>query len=66
MAVRKLPGNMEKFLINLLADPKSAVKKLSKALVHIHMTYGGFQYIHLAYHKNGQLKTLLAFSKEIF
>lgn len=66
MAVKKLPGNMGKFLITLPENPKSSLQELIKALEHIHMKLGGFQYIPLAYHKNGQLKTLLAFCKEMF
>ncbi len=66
MAVKKLSGNKGMFVINLPANPESSIKTLAKALEDIHMTYGGFQYIPLAYHKNGHLKSLLAFCKEIF
>lgn len=64
MAVKELPRGQ--FLITLPADPKSSAKKLAKALEDIHMRYGNFQYIPLAYYKNGQLKYLLAFCKEMF
>ena len=64
MTVKELPRG--KFLITLPANPKSSVKKLAKALEDIHMRYGGFQYIPLAYYKNGQLKSVLAFCKEMF
>ena len=64
MKVKELPKG--KFLITLSANPKSSIKQLAKALEDIHMRYGGFQYIPLAYHKNGQLKSLLAFCKEMF
>ncbi len=53
------------FAIHLPAKPGKNARALSKALCNIHQRYGDFTYIPLAYHKNGQLKTLYVFTKEM-
>lgn len=53
------------YVITLPSNPENAAKDLKKAMEEIHGYYGGFQYIPLANYKNGQLKTLYAFCKEM-
>ena len=64
MAVKKLLNKEGIYLITLPANQKTSVKILAKDLRDIHMLYSDFQYIPLAFHKNGQLKSLFAFCQE--
>jgi len=64
MAVKKVFGKQGVYLITLPKDPNAAPQVFIKALEHIYMYYGDYEFIPLAYHKNGQLKTIFAFCIE--
>jgi len=65
MAVKKVVTKEGVYLITLPSKPKDAPRVFIKALEKIYTDYGNYEFIPLAYHKNGQLKTIFAFCKEV-
>ena len=65
MAVKNLFKREGLYLITLPKDPKLAPKVFLKALEKMYTVNGSYEFIPLAYHKNGQLKSIFAFSKDM-